>query len=58
VAPAGLKFVILLPQTPKCWDYRPAHPANLVFYNITYLFIFAVLGFELRALYLHRHSTV
>jgi hypothetical protein len=29
VAQAGLKFMILLPQSLECWDYRcvPPHPA-------------------------------
>jgi hypothetical protein len=26
VAQAGLKFVILLPQPPEYWDYRPVPP--------------------------------
>jgi hypothetical protein len=31
VAQAGLKFLILLPQPPECWDFRhaPPGPASL-----------------------------
>jgi hypothetical protein len=32
VAQAGLKLVILLPQPPKCWDYRQVLPCLVIKY--------------------------
>jgi hypothetical protein len=35
VAQAGLKFMILLPQPPECWDYRcvAPHPFSQLIYS-------------------------
>jgi hypothetical protein len=52
VAQAGLELVILLPQPPKCWNYRcvPPHSASE--------HLFCVCGVILRAFcLLGRHST-
>jgi hypothetical protein len=29
VVQAGLKLLILLPQPPRCWDYRPVPPHSV-----------------------------
>ena len=43
VAQAGLELaLILLPQPPKCWDYRraPPGPALFILFYVIYFFIF------------------
>jgi hypothetical protein len=36
-SPVGLKLVILLPQSSKCWDYSYVLPLLLTFKNIVYI---------------------
>jgi hypothetical protein len=45
--PAGLKLEILLPQSPQCWDYKPAPP------HLTDVFCFK----NWHSLFFHRNAT-
>jgi hypothetical protein len=53
VVQVGLDFVILLPQPPKCWDYRSVPPCSALLVPLFFFFFGGgVVGIKSRALLL------